>query len=460
MGEVRKVQKKLRQIENLEIKISLAPEERLKISRKAELRSRLAELLLQQSGLQHSLGTVAEGNEEKMKRQVEDAPEDLPSQTPTASKVPKGERQSKAHAAPAQQSASQRQTAPGRDGDGEDTEFSSLKATWEKAKFRLRLLEGHTDIVTCVVVIDNVVISGSGGVTCLSAPPPEYCRKLAPSLSLSEKDRLILSGSADCCVKIWSLNTGQCVKSIYTFNTVTSLCFVPEGHGYIITGSGWSWLTLENCQSINAHQEAAQGPLVFSGSAGGEVCVWENLCSERDPLRLLQHWDSQVTGCRGGQGSRLALSPRGDRLFLGDGRACIRILNWRTGSMSTLTNHSSLSGHSEQYVTSLTSADVPRILCFAAWLTGSGGHRWVTGGQSLMVWEQLPSTGKQRSDVTVRRDRRLDGLLVESSEGDTDDDDDDSYDDDGDDDEGEEKDRRSQDATEGESSSWFRCVLQ
>ncbi|CAL8289740.1 unnamed protein product [Merluccius merluccius] len=558
MGEVRKVQKKLRQIENLEIKISLAPEERFKISRKAELRSRLAELLLQQSGPQHTLGTVAEGNKEKMKRQVEDAPEDLPSQTPTASKVPKGERPSKAQAAPAQQSAGQRQTAPGRDGEGggarrtqpdtgtqgtgapdpkpppagsdagttftieeqQDTEFATLKATWEKAKFRLRLLEGHTDIVTCVVAIDNVVISGSrdttvkvwhvptateqrnlgghsGGVTCLSAPPPEYCRKLARSLSLSEKDRFILSGSADCCVKIWSLNTGQCVKSIYTFNAVTALCFVPEGHGYIITGSdggkvqGWSWLTLENCQSINAHQEAvtsiqAQGPLVFSGSAEGAVCVWENLCAERDPLRRLQHWDSQVTGCRGGQGGRLALSPRGDRLFLGHGRACIRILNWRTGSMSRLTNHSSLSGVTDcihqtpglligscydlangqstlnifslpqcRYVTSLTSADVPRILCFAAWLTGSGDHRWVTGGQSLVVWEQLPSAAKQRGDVTVQRDRRLDGALLES-EGDTEDED--SYDDDGDDEE-EEKDCQSRDTTEGESSSWFRCVL-
>ncbi|CAL8340664.1 unnamed protein product [Gadus morhua 'NCC'] len=566
MGEVRKLQKKLRQIENLEIKISLAPEERFKISRKAELRSRLAELLLQQSGPQHTLGTVAEGNKEKMKRQVEDAPEDLPSQTPTASKIPKGEGQLKAPAAPAQQSASQRQTAPGRDGDGgargtrpdkgpqgtrvadpqpsaagshagpttqtadaenqpqaelQDTELASLKATWEKAKFRLRLLEGHTDIVTCVVAIDNMVISGSrdttvkvwhvptateqrnlgghsGGVTCLSAPPPEYCGKLARTLSLSEKERFILSGSADCCVKIWSLSTGQCVKSIYTFNAVTALCFVPEGHGYIISGSdggkvqGWSWQTLESCQSINAHQGAvtsiqAQGPLVFSGSAEGDVCVWENLCSEREPLRLLQRWDSQVTGCRGGQGGRLALSPRGDRLFLGHGRAFIRVLHWRTGSMSRLTNHSSLSGVTDcihqtpglligscydlangqttlnmfslpqcRYVTSLTSADVPRVLCFAAWQTGSGGHRWVTGGQSLVVWEQLPASAKQRGDVTVRRDSRLDDTLLES-EGDTDgDEDEDSYDEDGD----EEEDCQSQDATEGESSSWLRCVLQ
>jgi len=33
MGEVRKLQKKLRQIENLEIKISLSPEERLKVQK-------------------------------------------------------------------------------------------------------------------------------------------------------------------------------------------------------------------------------------------------------------------------------------------------------------------------------------------------------------------------------------------------------------------------------------------
>jgi len=31
---------------------------------------------------------------------------------------------------------------------------------------------------------------------------------------------------------------GQCVKSLYTFNAVTALCFVPEEDGYIITGSG------------------------------------------------------------------------------------------------------------------------------------------------------------------------------------------------------------------------------
>ncbi|KAM3873254.1 WD repeat-containing protein 91 homolog [Diretmus argenteus] len=544
MGEARKLHKKLRQIENLEIKIALTPEERVKISRKAELRSRLAELLLQLSGPQQTLGIVGEGKKEKMKRQVEDSPEALPSQTPPASKVLKGELKSKTQVMPAPP-ARQKQTGEGgerretgrqrepgdtakvsddgsaqtrvdsRQEEQEDAELTSLKASWEKAKFRLRLLEGHSDIVTCVVAVDNLVISGSrdttvkvwhvptateqknlgghsGGVTCLSAPPPEYCRRLAWALSLSDKERFILSGSADCCVKIWALSTGQCVKSIYTFNAVTALCFVPEHDGFIITGSdggkvqAWSWHTLENCQSINAHQEAvtsiqSQGPLVFSGSADGGVSVWENLCSDRDPLALLHHWTGQVTGCGGG---RLALSPRGDRVFVAYGRAWFKILHWKTGAMSRLTNHSSVTGVTDcvhqtaglligscydlangdstlnlfslpqcRYLASLTCADAPRILCFATWLTGSGGHRWVTGGRDLIVWEQLPRSGKQRGDVTACRDSRLDASLPES-EGDTEDDED--SDDFSDNDE--EKDQ--EDASEGESNSWFRCVLQ
>lgn len=97
---------------------------------------------------------------------------------------------------------------------------------------------------------------------------------------------------------------GQCVKSIYTFNAVTSLCFIPERQGFIVTGSGrqmlthhsegvcervllcwpclasvrryqmclglrfidlaldagklqvWSWSSQESCQSVNAHLDS------------------------------------------------------------------------------------------------------------------------------------------------------------------------------------------------------------
>ncbi|XP_062255947.1 uncharacterized protein si:ch211-154o6.3 [Platichthys flesus] len=545
MGEVRKLQKKLRQIENLEIKISLSPEERIKISRKAELRSRLAELQLQLSGPQQTPGTVGDGKKEKMKRQVEDAPGALPSQTPPASKMPKGEERPRAQTTPSPAARPGAETGRGREKPApaevsggcpdfdeeqhrrqEEAEFASLKASWEKSRFRLRLLEGHNDIVTCVAAVDNLVVSGSrdttvkvwhvptateqknlgghtGGVTCLSAPPPEYCKRLARSLDLSDKERFILSGSADCYVKIWALNIGQCVKSIYTFNAVTALCFVPEGDGYIITGSdggkvqAWSWHTFDNCQSINAHQEAvtsiqSQGPLAFSGSAEGGVSVWENRCSDRDPLRLLHHWSGQVTGCGGGPGGRLTLSPRGDRVFLAYGQAWLKILHWRTGTTSRLTNHSSIAGVTDcvhqpgglligscydlangesglnlfslpqcRYLASLTWPDAPRILCFAAWATGSGDHRWVTGGRGLIVWEQLPSSGKQRGDVTVKSDSRLDSCTLESEEETEDDEETDDYEDDDDVDVNNGgADGQCDGAEAGGLGAWLRCVLQ
>ncbi|XP_032373876.1 uncharacterized protein si:ch211-154o6.3 [Etheostoma spectabile] len=519
MGEVRKLQKKLRQIGNLEIKISLTSEERLKISRKAELRSRLAELQLQLSGPQQTLGIVGDGKKEKMKRQVEDALALPIKNSPSTSKI-KGREGLQMNFSPIflkYVSASPSLSdifvfLPPRDLG----EILAFIHPFKFAFFHLSFLSNSlsTLFYSSLYLLHfspfpkpryNVKMwpspngpkpGGTWGVTCLSAPPPEYCKRLARSLSLSDKERFILSGSADCYVKIWALSIGQCVKSIYTFNAVTALCFLPEEEGYFITGSdggkvqAWSWQTFDNCQSINAHQEAvtsiqSQGPLVFSGSAEGGVSVWENRCSDRDPLRLLHHWGEQVTGCGGGSGGHLNLSPRGDRVFLSYGRAWLKILHWRTGTMSRLTNHNSITGVTDcvhqtgglligscydlangesslnlfslpqcQYLASLSWPDAPRILCFTAWATGSGDHRWVTGGHDLIVWEQLPSSGKQRGDVTVKRDSRLESCSLES-EGDTEDDEEtDDYEDDDDNAEGKDI------AEDGGSGSWLRCILQ
>ncbi|KAG7469375.1 hypothetical protein MATL_G00128230 [Megalops atlanticus] len=523
MGEVRKLHKKLRQIENLEIKSFLSLEERVKISKKEELRARLAELLLQHSAPQQTQGIVGD-EKEKMKRRVEENSEALTSQTP-APKVLKKMTQEVTMQEQGEITGGETHDGPARIqaqtvGPQEDT-FKALKASWEKTGFRLRPLEGHSDIITSVIAVDNLVISGSrdttikvwhvptateqrnlgghsGGITCLSAPPPEYCRRLARYLSLSDKERFVVSGSVDCCVKIWTLNSGCCVKSIYTFNPVSALCFVPDGEGYIITGSDggkvevWSWDSMERCQSVKEHEDSvttlqSQGPLLFSGSAEGGVAVWEVFCSDPTPLQLLHHWDSTVTGCGSQNGStfgRLALSPRGDRVFLANGKASLKILNWRTGSVSRLTNHSSVAGVTDcvsqiggllvascfdlatgastlnlfslpqcKYLVSLTCPESPRILCFTAWLTASGGHRWVTGGRALTVWEQLPMSSKARADVIAKRDSRLDASAVESDR-DTEEEESDDYD---------EEDYTSQDASETEeerSSSWLRCVLQ
>ncbi|KAJ8287770.1 hypothetical protein COCON_G00004290 [Conger conger] len=487
MGEVRKLHKKLRQIENLEIKPFLTPEERVKISKKEELRARLAELLLQHSAPQQTQGIVGD-DKEKMKRRVSrrGSSDGLASQI-TAPKVPKAapQRASRAEQPDTPEDAGAQPTAGRPD---QDARLAEHKTAWERVGFRLRPLEGHSDIVTCVLAVDNLVVSGSRdttikiwhvptateqrnlgghsrGVTCLSSPPPEHCRRLARRLSLPDTERFILSGSQDCYVKIWVLRTGYCVKSIYTFNPVSALTFLSEGDGHIVTGSDggkvevWSWDSMECCQSVKEHEDSVtslqgQGPLLFSGSADGAVSVWEVLCSAPAPLKHLHHWSSSVTGCdtpSDSAFSRLALSPRGDRVFLANGKASLKILSWTTGSVSRLANHSSVAGVTDcvsqaagiliascfdlatgesslnlfslpqcKYLVSLTCPQSPRILCFTAWLTASGG---IAGsrGRVLTVWEQLPSNSRKSGDVTVRKDSRLDIPPVES-DGDTDED--------------------------------------
>uniref|UniRef100_A0A8C7ND42 Uncharacterized protein n=1 Tax=Oncorhynchus mykiss TaxID=8022 RepID=A0A8C7ND42_ONCMY len=387
MGEARKLQKKLRRIEHLEIDISqsLTPEERVKVFRKAELRTRLAELLLQLSGPQQTPGIVGEGKHEEMKKCKE--------------------REGGRDRGLAQECEGERK------GSGAtnrpcclclaDVVFTSLKASWEKAKFRLRTMEGHSDIITCVVAVDNLVrdcvpvptateqqnLGGhTCGVSCLSAPPPEYCRRLV----------------------FPSLHPGQCVKSIYTFNVAMATSSLDQ--------------VCVDAVSVGVGCVCSQGPLMFSSTAEGGVYVWEGLCTNRDPLQLLHPWDAMVTGC-GSQGGPLTLRPCGDRLSVA------------YGTVSRLTNHSSFAGETDcadgertlnlfslpqcRYLASLTCADAPGIVCFATWLTGSGGHRWVTGGCALAVWEHLPSSGK--GDVTTKRDNPLDASLTES-EGDSEED--------------------------------------
>uniref|UniRef100_A0AAZ3S1K6 Uncharacterized protein n=1 Tax=Oncorhynchus tshawytscha TaxID=74940 RepID=A0AAZ3S1K6_ONCTS len=281
--------------------------------------------------------------------------------------------------------------------------FPSLKASWEKAKFRLRTMEGHSDIITCVVAVDNLVReSFSDLITDLITVNNSMNHFLSPSSSLCNSDMLTFSSTTESHSRMNGVLLSY-LNLVYGGKVQT-----------------WSWQTMDNCQSIKPNEEAvtslqSQGPLIFSSSAEGGVSVWEGLCTNRDPLQLLHPWDAMVTGC-GSQGVRLTLSPRGDRLSI-----CVLSDDW-------LTNHSSFAGETDcadgertlnlfslpqcRYLASLTCADAPGIVCFAAWLTGSGGHRWVTGGCALAVWE---------GDVTTKRDNPLDASLTES-EGDSEED--------------------------------------
>uniref|UniRef100_A0A671P6L9 Uncharacterized protein n=1 Tax=Sinocyclocheilus anshuiensis TaxID=1608454 RepID=A0A671P6L9_9TELE len=135
------------------------------VSKKAELRSRLAELLLQHSGPQQTQGIVGK-EEDKMKRHVEKVTEQHVARPP-ALKIAREERRENERSDGSQTDGRGETHLPVSPSveEQEDAEFRSHKQTWEKAKFRLRTLEGHSDIITCAVAVDNLVISGRTNIT-------------------------------------------------------------------------------------------------------------------------------------------------------------------------------------------------------------------------------------------------------------------------------------------------------
>ncbi|XP_058849480.1 uncharacterized protein si:ch211-154o6.3 isoform X1 [Acipenser ruthenus] len=537
--EVRKLRKKLRQIENLEaLPRGLTLEEADKLARRAALRTRLADLLKQQSlvenqqeeqcvvGYQEEEAEqciVGESSKEKesegpMKRgHSEDITRVLPQELPAR---PSGLVQAKNKDSPADK---KRKT----EGPATESGFKTLKGSWEGARFRLRLLEGHSDIITCITVVDDYVISGSrdttvkvwhvptaseernlgghtGGVTCLGLVPQEHSVALAESVSLDWAERFVLSGSVDSTIIIWAVNRGCSVRNIYTYSSVTALHFITtaRGEGRIVTGSEggkvelWDPLTGQSCQSVRAHKDAVttlqpHGPLLFSGSVDGSVKVWE-VDREREagggdcvppgssPIRLLRSCDSDPSSLA----LIRSLTPRGEKVYIGTDHSNIHKLDWRTGAVSKLANHSSGSGVTDcvwqtgdgllltssfdldtgesslnlrslpddGYVATLSWPDAPRFLCLSSWLTGSGGHRWVTGGRSLTVWEQLPANSRERSDVTVRHIASLERGPVESGSEESEE---------SEEEEEEEGEDISQDSEgpKGSGISWIRCVL-
>ncbi|GFR62587.1 hypothetical protein ElyMa_005460200 [Elysia marginata] len=122
---------------------------------------------------------------------------------------------------------------------------------------RVTYLDGHSDIITSLVIVAGRVITASrdttlkswdlvtgeelqtfGGhtetVTCVLVVDAAQACLLEPGFS--PDDELVVSSSYDCTLKVWSLNSGRLLKSVYTFNPLTKICFFPPVK-QIITGS-------------------------------------------------------------------------------------------------------------------------------------------------------------------------------------------------------------------------------
>lgn len=50
-----------------------------------------------------------------------------------------------------------------------------------------------------------------------------------------KNERIVLSGSTDCSVRLWIIPSGLFVKSIYNYNPVSSLAFL-RSRKYVLVG--------------------------------------------------------------------------------------------------------------------------------------------------------------------------------------------------------------------------------
>ncbi|XP_063818520.1 WD repeat-containing protein 5-like [Pseudophryne corroboree] len=438
--EIRKLRKKLRQIEALEhLPRDLTPSEIEKVSRKLELRRLLEELLSRHVDVIQEEETVETNGSCSVARTS------LPD-----SSVRRRPASDAASTPGLYESAPQvKLKHPGKTPNS--AEPLRRPSPLQHAQFLLHSLEGHSDLVTCVLIHDTYIISGSwdtsvrvwdiascvelkmfsghtGGVTCL-ALIAQGESKLNSDL-LPAREDFVASGSTDSSVKVWSLITGQPLLSIYTFSAVSAVTHIPDTK-LLISGSDggkidvWDLETQENLRSQRAHGEKVSAlqyysGLLYSGSSDGSLKIWR--LSPSGSLSLLHSCDALMHSLRGLH----ALCATGDQVYLATQGACLKAVNWKQDRLTRLSNHTSSSGFADAvavtagnllvtsgfnidqghgylnvrdvktgyYLSTLSSPDLPRILCVAASCTPGGLCRWVTGGRELLLlWEELPKGG-------------------------------------------------------------------
>ena len=84
-------------------------------------------------------------------------------------------------------------------------------------------LRGHTSTVTCVSLLSN-------------EQSKILSHELYGTIDQEKNVRLVLTGSLDCCLKLWNIENGTALRSIYTFSGITALRYLPS-HRYCILGS-------------------------------------------------------------------------------------------------------------------------------------------------------------------------------------------------------------------------------
>lgn len=218
----------------------------------------------------------------------------------------------------------------------------------------LNNLRGHTNTVTCVSLLTAEESQGLN-------------TSLSGTISEETGPRLALTGSSDCYLKLWNIDNGTALRSIYTFNGVTSLCYLPVQQ-YCVIGSeggkveiftfleentnplfsiktfdsavssikvGIYELSVEERLQICFFFKQLQGENLICSSLDGFISVWALKGTEL--CRIYQSED--VFSETGGviylrPILSLAVSQTEPLVFYGDEGANVKVLTWKTGKFT------------------------------------------------------------------------------------------------------------------------------
>jgi len=145
-----------------------------------------------------------------------------------------------------------------------------VSTNWKYGRFKTKVLKGHTNGVMCLQFDDNIVATGS----------------------------------YDCTIKIWDIDTGECLRTL-TGHTECVRALQFDDSGKLISGSVdntlkvWNWRTGECKNTMEGHTAKVIGlhyenSLLASASEDKSVIVWNIKTATKFCLKGHEDWVNSV----------------------------------------------------------------------------------------------------------------------------------------------------------------------
>lgn len=220
--------------------------------------------------------------------------------------------------------------------------------TWDLSSGCLQhSLRGHTGPVTGCQLTTWSNTDASSGTT-----DPEFPRQEQPDFV--DNQLICVSASTDCSLKLWNLDTGTLVKSIYTFNGISKLKIIHSLQ-VSISGTDGGKLEMYSLQkgivitSVKAHQEPISALSVLEGKdrtllgSGSEDGIIKIFKLERNCLSCIYVSENvNVISPNSSLHSRPIYSiyiSDSEVLYYGDNGHNIKMLDWKNNQVLKFSNH-------------------------------------------------------------------------------------------------------------------------